>query len=382
MLGPCSQEFTMLKCSRLTHPAGVARAVLSCGVLAILATLTACRPDDRIERYQVARADSPHRMLGAVVPRGERGWFFKLTGPNEVVAKEADKFTAFVASIQFGEGDEADPAWMLPEGWTQEPGEGMRFATIKIATDEQPLELTVIPLPMPPTDGLLSNINRWRGQLGIGPVDAEGLANESTNVKLADGTATLVNLVGKSGASAPMSSPVAGGPTGDADAARRAAHAAAGIEEPANGEMPAVPPSLVTYDAPPEWQLGQRVVSRSAFAVPREAAFIVKEDDRSAEITITALGAAAGDVLPNVNRWRGQIGLEPFTADELAKERKKVDMNGVEGEYFRLVGPQQAIFGVIAAHDGKAWFVKLQGDHDLAVKLQEQFETFVRSIKF
>jgi hypothetical protein len=346
----------------------------------LLATHGGCRRPDQIERYQVARAGAPHRMLGAIVPRGERGWFFKLTGANDAVAKEADKFTSFVESIQFGEGDDAEPTWKLPEGWTQEPGTEMRFATIKIATAEQPLELTVIPLPMPPTDGMLSNVNRWRGQLGLAPVDNAGLSKESTVVKLADGTATLVNLVGKSGAGAPMSPPFAGGPAGDA--ARRAAHEAAGVEEPAGGEAPAAPLSTVTYEAPSEWELGERVVSRSAFAVPREAAFIVKEGDSKAEITITALGEAAGDVLPNVNRWRGQIGLEPVTAEQLAADAKQVDMNGVAGEYFRLIGPEQAILGVIATHGGKAWFVKLQGDHDLAVKLQEQFETFVRSIKF
>ncbi len=372
----------MLKCSMLTLLRPMSRVLLSGGVIAILATLTGCRPADRIERYQVARADSPHRMLGAVVPRGERGWFFKLTGANEAVAQEADKFTAFIGSIQFGEGDEADPAWELPDGWTQQPGDGMRFATIKIANDDQPLELTVIPLPMPPSDGLLSNINRWRGQLGIAPVDAAGLAKESTLVKLADGDATLVNLVGKSGSSAAMSPPALGQGATDQDAARIAAHAAAGIEEPAAGGPASAPPSSLTYEAPPNWEPGPRVVSGNAFSVPREAAFVVDEGGRSTQISITALGAAAGAMLPNVNRWRAQVGLEPFSEEELARESKKVDMNGVEGNYVRLIGPQQAILGVIAMHDGKAWFVKLQGDHDLAVKLQDQFETFVHSIKF
>jgi hypothetical protein len=347
-----------------------------------MACLSGCRRQDQIEQYQVARDKSPHRMLGAIVPRGERGWFFKVTGANEVVANEADKFQAFIESIQFGEGDEAEPEWQLPAGWTQEPGGGMRFATIKITADEQPLELTVIPLPMPPIDGILSNVNRWRGQLGLASVDEQGLAKESTAVQLADGTATLVNLVGKSGASAPMSAPLAGGPSGDADAARRAAHAAAGIEEPAKGELPAAPPSSITYEAPPEWQPGQRVVSRSAFAVPREAAFVVKEGELKVDITVTALGPGGGELLPNVNRWRGQIELEPVTEEQLAEEAKKIDMNGVEGEYVRLIGPQQAILGVIAMHGGRSWFVKLHGDQDLAVKLQEQFETFVRSIKF
>ncbi len=368
----------MFKRSILTASSKTIRFVTCCGTLALLASLSGCRPPDQIQQYQVARPGAPHRMLGAIIPRGERGWFFKLTGANDVVAKEADKFTAFIESIQFGEGDDADPTWKLPEGWTQEPGGEMRFATIKIAAGEQTLELSVTPLPMPPTDGMLSNINRWRGQLGLASVDDAGLAKESTIVKFADGAATLVNLVGKSGSSAPMSPPFAGGPSGDADAAMRAAHAAAGIGEPAGGTAPALPSSSVTYEAPPEWEPGQRVVS----FVEREAAYVVKEDNRSAEITITALGAAAGDALPNVNRWRGQIGLEAINAEQLAADAEKVDMHGVEGEYFRLIGPEQAILGVIATHGDKAWFVKLQGDHDLAVKLQEQFETFVRSIKF
>lgn len=370
----------------LTTSLKTKRLVTCFGIFALVFCFGGCRPEDQIDRYQVAREKSPHRMLGAIVPRGERGWFFKVTGANEVVAAESDRFQAFIESVQFGDGDEAEaepePDWKLPEGWTQEPGEGMRFATITINTDGQPLELTVIPLPLPPTDGILSNINRWRGQLGLASVDQQRLAQASTAVQFTGGTATLVNLVGKSGASAPMSAPAVSRAAGDPDAARIAAHAAAGIEEPAGPSDSPAPPSSITYEAPPEWQPGQRVVSRSAFAVPREAAFVVQEGERSVDISVTALGAAAGAVLPNVNRWRSQAGLEPITAAQLAEETKKIDMNGVEGDYFRLVGPQKAILGVIATHGGKAWFVKLDGDHDLAVKLEKDFEAFARSIKF
>lgn len=351
-------------------------------MLTLLVALCGCRPDDQIERYQVARAKLPHRMLGAVVPQGEREWFFKVTGSNEVVAEYANAFTDFIKTIRFGEGDDSDPEWELPTGWTQEAGEAMRYATIKIPTDEQPLELTVIPLPVQPNAGLLDNINRWRSQLGLAPVDAAGLAKESTAIKLAGGTATLVNLVGKSGSSAPMSASAVSQGDADPDAAMNAAHAAAGIATPAGREAPVVPPSSITYEAPPDWEPGQRVITGNAFSVPREAAFVVEDGGRAAQISITKLGAAASEALPNVNRWRAQVGLDPVTEEQLAKESQKIDMHGVEGDYFRLVGPQQAILGVIATHGDQAWFVKLQGDHDLAIKLQTQFETFVRSIKF
>ncbi len=315
-------------------------------------------------------------MLGAVIPRGDQGWFFKVTGGNAIVAQEADKFNQFIASIRFGEGDDDKPQWTLPEGWTQEPGSEMRFATIKINTGEQPLELTVIPLPMPATDGLLANINRWRGQLGLGPVDQAGLAQVSTELPLADGSATLVNLVGKSGAGQPMMPPTLGGGMPDADAARRSAHAAAGVNSPADQT------SKLTFEAPPEWQPGELVLSRGGISIRRDAAFIVTAGEQQAEITITALPAAAGAVLPNVNRWRAQIGLEPLTEAELREESKAISLGDSTGEYFRCIGPQQAILGVVANHGGQAWFVKLQGDHDLAIQLQGQFEAFVQSIKF
>jgi hypothetical protein len=44
---------------------------------------------------------------------------------------------------------------------------------------------------------LLANINRWRGQLSLGEIGADGLAGSTRQVPLADGTATLVTLVGK-----------------------------------------------------------------------------------------------------------------------------------------------------------------------------------------
>ena len=45
-------------------------------------------------------ADKPVRMLGAIVPHGGATWFFKLTGPVDLVAKEKPAFLAFVQTLQ------------------------------------------------------------------------------------------------------------------------------------------------------------------------------------------------------------------------------------------------------------------------------------------
>lgn len=44
--------------------------------------------------------DKPQRILGAMIPHGGATWFFKLTGPAPLVAREKPAFTAFLATIK------------------------------------------------------------------------------------------------------------------------------------------------------------------------------------------------------------------------------------------------------------------------------------------
>jgi hypothetical protein len=44
--------------------------------------------------------DQPQRILGAMIPHGGATWFFKLTGPAALVAREKPAFTAFLATIK------------------------------------------------------------------------------------------------------------------------------------------------------------------------------------------------------------------------------------------------------------------------------------------
>ena len=337
---------------------------------AVVCLLLGCRSEDQVLTYQIPKVKPPHRMLGAILPQGERAWFFKLAGAYDSVAEQADRFRTFIESVRFGEGPEAEPTWTLPAGWQQLPGNSMRFATIEITTDEAPLEVSVTVLPLPPQDGILTNVNRWRGQMGLSPLSRAGLAADTTSVKAGDVTATIVELVGKQSAGGPMAAPFAkdGGPSSLPTVSAESA-------EPASA-------ANLTFEAPPHWKPGELVVSRGGFSVPRDAAFIVNEGGQKAEITITSMPAAAGDLVPNFNRWRSQVGLEALSAEKLAAETTKTEVGGAEGHYVRFAGPEQSVLGIIAEQGGKAWFIKLQGDRELATKLQPEFEAFVRSIKF
>lgn len=149
--------------------------------------------------------------------------------------------------------------------------------------------------------------------------------------------------------------------------------------------MPAVAPPAsdgprLTCATPKGWTSG------SADGM-RKAAFVVQDGERKVEITAIDLAAGAGALLPNVNRWRGQVKLGEITQDELNKAIRPILVAGVEGQYVELVGPEgadsrQAILGVVAIREEKAWFFKLWGDADLALREKTRFEEFVESVQF
>jgi hypothetical protein len=85
--------------------------------------------------------------------------------------------------------------WSLPKGWTDAPGGGsMRFATFK-APFEGKLEATVVVLPGP-AGGELANVNRWRGQIDLSPLDEAGLAKARTVLKTKAGAMNVYDFTG------------------------------------------------------------------------------------------------------------------------------------------------------------------------------------------
>jgi hypothetical protein len=64
--------------------------------------------------------------------------------------------------------------WTLPAGWTQSLTGGMRYATLRTPVAGK-LDVSVVVLPGP-AGGELANVNRWRSQIGLPPLDASAMA--------------------------------------------------------------------------------------------------------------------------------------------------------------------------------------------------------------
>jgi hypothetical protein len=183
-------------------------------IVLLAAVATGCESGERIETYTVAKekaaappavdasvpadAKEPtHRMVAAVLPAGDRAWFFKVVGPLDAVDARGAEVEQFLASIRLGE--DGRPTWKLPaEDWTQEQGGGMRAATIWIPAGEERLELSVIPLPWPGQPGdILNNVNRWRAQMQLPPASQQQLAEITRDIKIGDRTLTVADLRGR-----------------------------------------------------------------------------------------------------------------------------------------------------------------------------------------
>lgn len=86
-------------------------------------------------------------------------------------------------------------AYEMPKGWTPGRVGGMRKAAFEVRGDKGRLEITVIDLSAS-AGGLLSNVNRWRGQVQLNRVDEKTLKAESREIDMNGVKGTLVELVG------------------------------------------------------------------------------------------------------------------------------------------------------------------------------------------
>jgi len=82
--------------------------------------------------------------------------------------------------------------WKLPQGWTQSLAGGMRYATIKPAAAGR-VDVSVVVLPGA-AGGELANVNRWRGQIGLPPIDEPALVSARKAIKTPAGTVSVYDF--------------------------------------------------------------------------------------------------------------------------------------------------------------------------------------------
>jgi len=317
-----------------------------------------------------------------------------------------------------------EPHWTLPDGWKQLPGSGIRFATLLVDEGMPPLELRVTPLSMAARDPL-ANVNRWAVQIGLEGYAPDQLDKVMHTIDVEGRSIEMFRLVGPpsadgSAAQEILSAIVPGDENvwffmimGDHERVKetesdfeqfmRSVHLRHAPEKGA--PMAAMPPdddvhagmmpSGSSMGMPSgsssgadgmTWTLPEHWTQQPDNSQMRIATFKAEHGGHTAEVTITKFPGDVGGMLPNLNRWRRQLGMPAIASlDEQPLQSRTVA--GVAATFVDLVvDPQdptaQRMFVVLLPYDGMTWFLKMVGPSRFLEEQMGSYDAFVSSVGF
>lgn len=359
-----------------------------CLTLLVCGALGACRGQD-IEQYRVPKSDTLKTVAAAPAASAERDFVF-----------------------------------VTPEGWQEEAASSMRLASFKTEAEG---DVSVVRLPAQSGD-LKSNVNRWRGQVGLPPLQDDTAVSQSLRPIQVDGTpavelelyapegkedkAMRVVLLQKDGQrwflklSGTRAAVEAQGEkfaqfsrsfqVKSADGSTTAARLP-GDQTPA-GQMPvgqpnqgadtnagAMPSSLpfakptgaLVYTLPPHW-------SEKDKGTMRVASFSVEDKGQTADVSVVTLAGDGGGLLENTNRWRDQLEMAPTSQEGLSNTVKDITVDGHKGYFMALYTDMEGSGMLVSLieREGMTWFIKMMGPASLIQSQEQPFQDFLQSIQF
>jgi hypothetical protein len=182
--------------------------------------------------YEMAGQNSAsgekNRILAAIVRRPDAIWFFKMVGDDGLVAEQKPAFVDYLKSFSFaGAGGgaamqdaqlppshppignispaaaaaaptsgEGKPEWQVPSGWKEIDGGQFLVAKFVITGADNSQAAVNVSMSAGDGGGVLGNVNRWRGQLGLGQQSQAEVDKLVASVDIQGGKAMLVDMSG------------------------------------------------------------------------------------------------------------------------------------------------------------------------------------------
>ncbi len=175
------------------------------------------------------------RILASIQNRDDMAWFFKMTGDDQLVAKQKSNFVAYLKTFDprtapgpstlppshppiessalppghpeigappaaGGEpAREGQPQWQVPSGWTEVPGGQFLVAKFMLSGAAGAQAAVNVSKSAGQGGGLEENVNRWRKQLALSPLTAAELAKSVQSIPTPGGQASAVEMTGTDG---------------------------------------------------------------------------------------------------------------------------------------------------------------------------------------
>jgi len=330
-------------------------------------------------------------------------------------------------------------SWATPEGWKEEAGTGMRLATFHLSSDAKAVDCSIVALGGM-AGGLEANLRRWMGQLGVKATDDElaTLISSASSTKIKSGEegkvfdfttiqskarstdksmivvmvtmdeATLfVKMSGtvetvrknkddffKLAGSVVFHKPagditppggVMDAPAPGAEMNAPTSDPHAGLDMSAMGGLIEAPTTqnLLAWSAPDGWK-------EEAGKHMRMVSFHSVIDPNAIDCYIIALAGPAGGLEANLERWTGQLGLQPSedTIKQLlmsVEESKTKD--GLEAKVFDFTNLQaqaspsdKSMLAAMITLDKTTVFVKMTGSIQAVKQNKDNFLKLIGSI--
>jgi len=314
----------------------------------------------------------PRRILGAIIPADDGCYFLKATeSPERLEPLRADVqaiIENFAIDPQTGR-----PSNRLPDGWVINPRNDIAIAELISPEASGSIKFTVTALAMPPSQDwqgyLLSNVNRWRGQLKLQELTAETLLGSLVEVPRTGASipSYIFDAVG-TGTGAMSPTPPSANPTTPS-------------ANPTTPETPNRP--KLNYKLPENWSVGQG----SQF---RLATLNIDSKQGRGEVTVSM---ATDNPQANTMMWFQQLTREPDAtklepmvkaaleaAEKFAVGQKQATLYEIRSSE-QATAPTLLVVSLPTATPELQLFVKLIGENQLASDQKANLIQFVQSIE-
>ncbi len=319
-------------------------------------------------------SDEPRfRMVTAIADQPQATWFFKLSGPIEKLDEIQEAWSQWLQSVRF---TEPEPSWSLPPEWASPGfedrplpgGSPMRIASIATADSE----VTISVSSMPAGQALLPNVNRWRGQLGLPPIDEMQLTTQLSEVKTEQASFQVFDASGPQLTTRMGGGPFAGGGQPQSNAA---AHSGLPQGSAAPDEDPGI-----DFVAPQDWQAGET----SSMVLGR---WSKNTEHGPAKLLLMRMSPTQESWKANVELWAQQVASEDTA--KLGELTETIQVAGMQGRQIRLQGPRpqepdnRAVHAVMFANPtGDGYVLQLTGDQAAVDDVVDEFQSLLESIRF
>jgi hypothetical protein len=296
----------------------------------------------------------------------------------------------------------ADNSVPVPANWEPQPLSQMRQASFLVKGENDAVaDISFVSLGSA-AGNVLENVNRWFDQLGQPGITEQKLGEIAQRLRTSSGDVTIVDLAGLPDHADPArdgrivaamlttaSSTLFFKMRGNADlteaqkgdfikwvAAVCNAHTSSGTAQIAAAAPQTANAPQIRWKTPENWtEVPSSSMRYASFSAPAK-------EGAKVDISVVTFPGDGGNDADNINRWRGQIGLEPLDPNVVASQVAPLKTADTTFSTTDIASEKTRTIAAWTRRDGRVWFFKATGPNTAVEKEKLNFVKFIESIRF